>query len=63
MQKEIYDDKIKEDKYNKARIEKIKNSWAPADMKEKEKEIKAKKFSFLLKQINEKKSMKKENEK
>ena len=48
MKEENYDDKIKEDKFNKARTDKIKNNWVPADMKEKEKEIKTKKFSVLL---------------
>ena len=57
MQEEIYDEKIKEDKFNIARIDKKKNNWAPADMKEKEKEIKTKKFSFLLKQIIKRKTL------
>ena len=50
MQKEIDDDKIKDDKFKKARSDKIKNKGTPADMTEKEKEIKAKKFKHPFKE-------------
>ena len=47
MQERIYDDKIKDDTFQKVKTCKIKNKGTPADMKEKEKEIKIKKFGLI----------------
>ena len=47
MQEEIYNDTIKEDTFQKTRTDIIKNEGTPADMKEKEKEIKLKNFDLI----------------